>query len=270
MTRLAPISGRELSDFVNSAEFTKLSNDYVAPTPGSALRRIETRLGVKPTAGGQNVAEMVELRDILASAAESIAVLHALMITAPHTHWKPGLPVIMAKKDDIYVIGFEEPSEREIFIPISFALTPRGPFPYEWAHQSIGFSIDELRQTWALVEKACAIAGGKNWPLGLSLAFRFKSLFEPFSTPAVEYTPEDGEDPIPTESIILRKEDLETMVPGVSSAQVGWHAFSDSAAGLSDEGKSALLRLRGLTLKMSLEQKRELANRLSARASQST
>lgn len=98
---LGPISGRELAEQVHSLEFKAIYQRHVAPSPGRALDAIKERFDSRPTADGHSNPAIAEIRRILAASATTPAALNGLMITAPHSHWHDGRPIIVRFDSDL-------------------------------------------------------------------------------------------------------------------------------------------------------------------------
>jgi hypothetical protein len=252
-----PVSGRELAAQVSSTEFKVHCSRFVAQSPGRALDAIARQFGSRPAPDGHNNPAISEIRRLLATLVKDNAALNGLMITAPHSHWDDGRPIIVRFGNGRYTIGPTDVEPEEAYIPVSFALTSEGPLAYEWADTSIDLAPEEVSATHALVQQANEVFGTKGWPFGLALAFRFKTLFAPQSVSAVEYTFEDlGSNE--EDGIILTRAELEQLVPDAGYAQVGWHAFADETEGLSTDASEAVKLIRALAQGMSEQDRHSL------------
>lgn len=252
--KFGPVSGRELAAQVNSTVFKVEYGRCVAPSPGRALDAITRRFGSIPAPDGHNNPAITEIRRLLATFVTNNAPLNGLMISAPHSHWHDGRPIIVRFGNGRYTIGPTDVAHEATYSPVSFALTSEGPVAYEWADSSIGLLPEEASAILALVQQVNDAVGSMGWPFGLALAFRFKTLFAPQSISAVEYTFE-GIASNEEDGIILTKAELEQLVPDAGYAQVGWHAFADETEGLTHDAAKAVKRIRDLAQGMS-EQER--------------
>lgn len=131
-----------------------------------------------------------------------------------------------------------KPDER--YIPVTFVFSEKGPLAYEWVDESIPLDDADLRDVFDVITRLNDRLWPRNWPLGISVNYRFKELFSDRIVGTIEY-------PIGTidsSAIIVPAERFPGDLNGPDLGQVGWHAYSDFAYGLDREGVRLLRELR--------------------------
>ncbi len=238
---LASLLGSDLSRVIEGGYFTRLFPDLVAKNPTVAVERLSERCGHYPTSGGENIDGIVALRDALFRISGDSKFANALVITVPHTHWSFEHPITLGAHAEDYMISARAPRADERYVPVSFVFSPEGPLAYEWADATIQLDDDDLGPVFDLIGRLNAELHAQDWPLGLSLNFRFKPLFSDQMVPTVEFPV--GDDPdgpaliVPLHRYLAAGND-----PDV--AQVAWHAYSDLSYGLGSDGVQLLRAMR--------------------------
>lgn len=229
---ISAICGLQLSELFASGYIDELA-PYIAESPMIARRRIAEQWGKPLSLSGGNIPGIAQIRDELRLASSRQDSLHGLVITAPHTHWSNGLPILIGFTGSAYLLGEQEPHADAVYRPVSFVLTERGARPYEWLDPSVAVANDELEMLWDIVAKVAEKLRFNSFPLGLSLNYRFKQFLEPGRIPTVEFQgvgPASGTDMC----VILRSQDAEPEDLG-DLEQVTWHAFADPSDFTDDQ-----------------------------------
>lgn len=202
-----------------------LKDGIIAPSPGAGVQKLVSASGEAPTHLGENSVDIRRVRDCIAALGLEDHILDALIIVAPHTHWG-NAPI---------VCGFEKhstPQRYKIgpgtgtapYSAITFAFSPEGAIPYEWADATCAISPDELLILWGVVETVNAAVTSQDWfhkgyPLGLTLNHKFKPCF---ASPVSSTNEAPGPEGDPFSYIQMTKSFDESALAG--SDQVGWSA----------------------------------------------
>jgi hypothetical protein len=237
-----PVSGRTLRGAVADGYLQQLFPGLVADDPTAAKVRIAQHFGCFPSADGTNIEGIVAIRDKLFALTEDTRYPHALMIAAPHTHWSFDTPIVIRMSGDDYAIGPCSPRPTERYVPVSFVFSADGPLAFEWVDESIPLDQDEISDICDVIRRLNVEVHAYNWPLGISLNFRFKPLFSDRIVATVEFPIDDYNDDVPALIVPIERYPGPPIPPG--EAQVAWHAYSDFAYGLDDDGVRLLRELR--------------------------
>jgi hypothetical protein len=215
-----------------------LFTEFLSHSSGDAVSIAVS--GVAPTLSGVNVPHIQEIRDWFYENGHSQDLAHGLLVSAPHTHWRLGEPVVMSKKDDYYVIGNQKIDWDAEYTPISFVLTNQGVLPYEWADESIAFEKDEIATVFSVLEAIRPFFVNRGIRLGLGLNFRFKqSLFSHEQKSSRETLFNDGQpDGLGT---IREMTEAALAIDTNEFEQVYWHCVSEKYDEMSAEAFSVLL-----------------------------
>ena len=251
------ISGQDLSDCLQAGYLARIFPAKVAPSPGNAIARISEAFGVTPSGSGRNIPAIEQLRkeinDFSVGCAELQAIGNSLMICAPHTHWDPNRPIILSREGNTYRSGPMKLEPKGQYVPISFVFTGSGPVAFEWGDVSLGISPEDYKAIWCVISAVNDAVWSYDWPLGLSLNFRFKGLFEDSYEPTVEYSDDDNDEV--DMARIYTVDDLYRERGQVDFVQVGWHAHADDSYSLSSEASEALARVRQNLERLSLSER---------------
>jgi hypothetical protein len=234
------ISGLNLARAFAGGYREKLVPELVAPGPAEAIDRIVSRFGRRPTADGGNIPGILEIRSLIGAFPAAVSLQGALMVTAPHTHWESEYPIVVRYRDGRYELLEEQPSQNRFYQPVSFVFSHDGIVPYEWADETVAMSPAELASAWQCVEWVCDKMAPQQYPLGLSLNFRFKSLLSVEIISTAEY--QQDESVLHSPAVIVRAEDYEAQHPNEEMEQVAWHCRSVDSTVLEDPKADALLR----------------------------
>jgi hypothetical protein len=186
---------------------------------------------------------IVGLRETIWATSRDPAVANGLTIIAPHTHWQSSQPILISAVDRAYRLAPRAPEPGRHYTPVSFFFTRRGPVAYEWADESISFEPADLELVWRAIRAACAELAGKEWPLGLSLNFRFKPLLSDDSIPTLEL-PEHAEHGHDGPAVIRRADEVLRSHDASEFEQVAWHAYCDLAESLGPAERELLNDIR--------------------------
>lgn len=254
------VTGRALAKIAASEQQRARLSNWVASSPGAALRRLEIVFGVAPTPSGSNIEGILQLREALYDACrDAPEVLHSFLIVAPHTHWGAETPVVLSREAAGYRIGPASLNGEELYTPISFAFTPEGICAYEWADASIEFSSIELHRVYHVIRAVHEKFADNNWPLGISLNCRFKELLEPPVEATLEYS---GDDPKNDSSAIYLLSKFKNQSEHRNYAQVGWHPYSDHCYDLAPKLTQQLKSLRNISENLSDSDRAQLRDLL--------
>ena len=243
MNYLAVLNGRELAELALSGYFPGLRQSRLAPDPVSAIERIVSTFGVRPSRLGTNVPGITAIREAIWAVTHDAVIANGLVIIAPHTHWSSNLPIVISANGQGYRIGPTTPLDEGRYTPVSFVFSLQGPLPYEWADDSIAFGQADLERMWRAIGDICEALASHDWPLGLSLNFRSKNLFgeEPVAT--LEY-PENADVTNEGPALISRVDEAIRSHDDSSFDQVAWHGYSDSAYSLEADEREVLAEFR--------------------------
>jgi hypothetical protein len=236
-----PVTGRALGAAVENGYLQRLFPALVANNPSAAKARIEQHFGCYPGLDGTNIDGIVAIRDTLFALTGDTRYAHALMIAAPHTHWSFDTPIVVRKSGDDYAIGPCSPRSTERYAPVSFVFSADGPLAFEWVDESIGLE-EEISDIYDVIRRLNGRLHSYNWPLGISLNFRFKALFSDQEIATVEFPIDDYDDDVPALVVPIERYHGTRLADG--EAQVAWHAYSDFAYGLDDDGVRLLREMR--------------------------
>lgn len=222
IARVFTVTGRELSDLF-SRGYGELLASHVARTPAMARKRIHQRWGSDLTLSGAHVPGISLVRQAIRATSPDPRVPHGLAITAPHTHWDDGLPILISFNGSAYLLGERVPEPEARYNPVSFTFSRDGPIPYEWIDQSVQVDQYELETLWDVVAAVNHAVADEELPLGLALNFRFKQLLDQAEIPTAEF---QGTGPAAGTSlcVIYRYDDVDPRSTG-DLEQVSWHAF---------------------------------------------
>lgn len=172
-------------DSLSAATRLLVDDGYVATGPEEAFQSIENTFSAAPSGDGRNCPGITILRKLVAEVDPGLA--SAVMITAPHTHWKSG-DYILEQFDtgsDRYLIGPSgtlPQSPIPPFAPLSFVFHVEGPMPYEWADGSCDFVRDaglgRLLNGLETLNRKVIERFRLPFPLGISVNHRFKALWD--------------------------------------------------------------------------------------------
>ena len=241
---LAPIAGADLSHIAQKENyFDLLFPEFVAETVLVAGERIRDLFGQIPTPDGNNIEGIQTIRRILFKAAGGYPKVNAFMILAPHTHWEERSPVIyhLSDKDGQYSIGTTTLHPTEMYTPVSFVFSKFGLLPYEWVDSSILMNQNEWMEAIQILKRINAQVFPLNYPLGISIDFRFKySLFDTIHS-TTEFSRRFDER---IETKIVRNTDLDKYDIDDDFEQIGWHPVSDETMDLTKEELALLQALK--------------------------
>lgn len=232
------VTGESLLSETRLATSRLLSESGVAASTNEALQRIFQFFGLAPSVSGHNIPGITELRDEIHSMRLGVPLENALVISAPHSHWKSDLPVICSFHDGEYLIGPKTPNPKERYLPVSFLFSPRLAVAYEWADQSVGIDEVDVSRCITAVNQLNGKFGSKGYPLGISINFRFKKIFEASQFSVIENPAEYCDFGYQEMSIISRYAGAASV--DIESEQVAWTSYTSHEEGLSE---SALLVL---------------------------
>lgn len=189
-----------------------------------AARRALANGGPPPDMHGDNVVQMRLLRDCIAITG-GWTFANAVMISAPHTHWTDAVVAVWREpRRRAYTIGpVENAPMTARYAPVSFVFTGDGPQPHEWADIR---KLQPQRDYWRVRHLIEALNGRlMDWigdqqpfPLGVTLAARFKRLFDPPVVGTMEVPDTVG----PLARIV--RDRTSDQVALETGGQVGWSA----------------------------------------------
>jgi len=234
----------ELTDLAQAGYFAELPARGLSQGPEAAVQRIAIANGVAPDRSGCNAPCIVHLRDKLWDLLHDSTFGFALAVTAPHTHWIGERPIIVSLCQSGYRVGHLALHAQGLYTPISFLLTDAGPLPYEWADDSLELTDAELERVRPAIATLCEDPEVAGLPLGLTLNFRFKSLFSEEPVTTVEYEESHVPGETASESRIARLQDVPHAWADPAFGQVAWHAFSDREFHLTEGHANLLAALR--------------------------
>lgn len=241
------ISGSQLKllfsdlNFINSIFYSK-----VVYGPSESLNKIRDHYNVDPSMDGNNVSDIIAIRDHIYNICTDKSWINAFTITAPHTHWPDKKAVIYQYEPNknIYVIGPFDTINSSRYIPVSFVFNEGLPLPYEWAHESV--AIDE--REWELCYNLICQLNAKlenNIPLGIAIDFRFRSSLFDTSQPSLEVPIEDDKEGFnPEFSYIVNSPGIIQRNESSATEQVSWHPISELSYQFSEEELVLLNQLR--------------------------
>lgn len=234
-------TGRDLTRLFASGYRDMLIPRLVAHQPQEAVARVTSFYGVAPSFSGENIDGIRLLRTLLARrAADSDAhIPNAVMITAPHTHWRVGQPILVSKTERGYIVGEREPDPDAIYHPVSFALSEGKALPYEWADQSAALAPEALALILPCIEGVASDLADET-PLGLAVDYRFRTSL---SAPGVS-TLEIGEAPHPALIVPIKRRRYLAWNHDIE--QVAWQGFSVEDVVLDPAGEMAAEEIRQL------------------------
>ncbi|OJW77925.1 MAG: hypothetical protein BGO69_10775 [Bacteroidetes bacterium 46-16] len=246
-TLLNPITGVELNSLFNNVDFVQsIYTTRVSPDPSLAVERIARFYGVKPSVSGDNVSDMITIREKLVEIASDASILYAFALTAPHTHWPVGKPVIYSfiSNKDCYHIGHLTIKEDCFYTPTSFVFSEDGPIPYEWADETIVIDKHELQQCYEIVHAINSNLLIKELPIGIAIDFRFRNSLKKWPQRSLEFPSSN-----PSHSVIQRGLVENNVNLNTSMEQVSWHALSELLYSFSEPEKLLLTELSALVEK---------------------
>jgi hypothetical protein len=129
-------------------------------------------------------------------------------------------------------------------VPVSFVFSAEGPLAFEWADESTGLEEAEISDVCEVIRRLNERVHSHHWPLGMSLNFRFKALFSDRKIATVEFPIDDYDDDVP--ALVVPIERYQGTPLALGEAQVAWHAHSDFAYGLDEDGVRLLREMRKL------------------------
>jgi len=219
--------------------------NYVSDTPKIAIKKITDYFNVTPSINGNNVSGIVDIRDRLFKLSEKKEFVNAFAIVASHTHWVDRKPIIYhyLKSKNCYIIGTHPINPDSTYHPVSFAFNSNFPLAFEWC-EGLSLIEDEYKIAFDLVNNLNDEIQNKNYPIGISIDFRFKkSLFEKPIASVELPIDETGHDFFGY-SKIVSLEYFESTRKGEGTEQVAWHPFSDLILGLNQAEMEILNKLR--------------------------
>jgi hypothetical protein len=244
MTVPATLFGHELASLFSSPAGPRGTLDALATSPEDAIENLALAYGERPSASGHNISDIVRLKDSLYELNPAERYVSAMMCTAPHTHWKASAPTIVSWTGSYYIIGPRDLEPDRPYYPISFAWSAAGFQAYEWADDSVGLTQEDVIECIHIIDQLGRVNLSKRGILGISLNFRFKSLFDPHPVANIE-NPMDVAPPGYREASRIDRVDLATVNPNTDAVQVSWSLYSDLRYKLTPREQVLLSLLRG-------------------------
>lgn len=244
------VSGKKLATGFAASDYLDKLFPKIADDPYLAADAIKDFFDAPPAINGDNISGFTALRDKLFSICTDTKWINSLILMAPHTHWEDRVPTIYQfdTDKDYYVIGPHEIEENEEYIPVSFVFSDMGPLPYEWAHKSINLDRKEWKIAFDLIAELNDLVWSENYPIGVSIDFRFKeSIFE-FGKSTVELPINEKDPAFEDFAYITRLEDHMEEVKQTNgednSVQVSWHPRSEKLYAFSSKEMDIMDSLR--------------------------
>ena len=225
--------------------------DKVAYEADSSLAAISKCFRCNTRQDGANNYGISILRDEIAKLGNADSDAYSLMIVAPHTHWRKPESIVYRfdAEHQRYLIQNQTLRKAEGYLPVSFVFSDDGPLPYEWTDNSIFIDRNEYDRAYRLISELNSIVASFNWPLGISIDFRFKKSLFSKNLASIE-TDSEFEDVL---QIRLRNETS----GGDGFVQVSWPAARMSPSSkLSEREYHLLLDLESSLSEIEDEQKR--------------
>lgn len=222
------LAGRELLRIFESCSYEEIYRSHIAMDPGGAISKLDLLYGEIPDALGTNISGIDRIREQISLHVFQPKHCHALIITAPHTHWQRFQPIIYQYdiNDDCYIVGPQRVYSNDRYRPVSFALTNQGAIPYEWADGTISMVDNEYDLVVDIINAVAISLKVDVLPFGISVDFRFKDSLFSVNTPSIESDRMPNGKHAPHGLAVISKKCQDSRVQGALE-QVAWHPYLD-------------------------------------------